>query len=830
MRKKQVLALLLSGALSLSMAPAAVYAEDVSALSIEDVSDAAVETASEAPAEEPAPEEPAETPTETPAEEPTETPVETPTETPTEAPEEIPTEAPTEAPAEIEIVVPDTAEGNLKEGETATPTPTEKAKGTFTLNGESYSKLEDALSQVKTTPEDTSTDVIYVNESITISEPIVIPQGIAVTIAAPDKQNIQISRGAFDGNMFEVKGSFLYFGMDDLNVSELGIEYTGMLEINGSGDGSVSAGSIVSVSDSGNFGLYPGCKLTGNNTSTNGSAIRCDKNCVLYLGGGSITGNKTSGDGVGAIYSASSIYVEGNVSVTGNTDADGSDSNIVLDNTVTDTDADVLVFIYGEMDEASRIGVKLQAPAEGVPVLSVAPETDTITIADAFPYFIYEGNDGFEIDKETGLLKLKEVPTEAPEEVELEAKITDGSWISTNKVKLTVTSNKDAEVYIKVVKTGTKAPTAEEIIKDNHKTKVSANKTSAITYTFSAEEKKAVGTDGATVYMCFKDASGETVVASVEMDQTARPPKLTGIEASWTGHASATVIFQSDKSGTYYWSWGTKSAAPGIENCTKGAAIAANANTPIYADNITEEGAVYVYVYVKSNDGLVSAPLVAELPSSSRPAVPTDKPSRDPKVPAVTESKVTGLENPLEFYPNTFYPFTVSGAGMDNNDPIEGDVRWNPLYWSTSSNPSNSEKHSTWKIGAAGGIKKAATYNMYIFYRQEKYTGNEWRATDNITSVAYQFRSAEIEFDGVTITPGPNGTYSYYDEDGNLVTRDEDGNLISRTDDTADTGTATATGANTADESPIGTMSMMAVLALLAGGYTIVRKRKKITE
>lgn len=830
MRKKQVLALLLSGALTFSMAPAAVYAEDVSALSIEDVSDAAVETASEAPAEEPAPEEPAETPTETPAEEPTETPVEEPTETPTEAPEEIPTEAPTEAPAEIEIVVPDTAEGNLKEGETATPTPTEKAKGTFTLNGESYSKLEDALSQVKTTPEDTSTDVIYVNESITISEPIVIPQGIAVTIAAPDKQNIQISRGAFDGNMFEVKGSFLYFGMDDLNVSELGIEYTGMLEINGSGDGSVSAGSIVSVSDSGNFGLYPGCKLTGNNTSTNGSAIRCDKNCILYLGGGSITGNKTSGDGVGAIYSASSIYVEGNVSVTGNTDADGSDSNIVLDNTVTDTDADVLVFIYGEMDEASRIGVKLQAPAEGVPVLSVAPETDTITIADAFPYFIYEGNDGFEIDKETGLLKLKEVPTEAPEEVELEAKITDGSWLSTNKVKLTVTSNKDATVYIKVVKTGTKAPTADEIKKDNHKTTVSANKTSAITYTFSTSEKTAVGTDGASIYLCFIDNTGEAVVVSKDMDPAARPPKLTGVDASWTGHDSATVIFQSDKSGTYYWTYGTDSTAPAIEKCTKGAALAANANTPIYVEGITTEGTIYVYIYVKSDSGLVSAPLVAELQSKSRPAAPTQTPTRDPKVPAVTESTVTGLEKPLEFYPNTFYPFTVSGAGMDNTDPIEGDVRWNPLYWSTSSNPSDSEKHSTWKIGAAGGIKKAATYNLYIFYRQEKYTGNEWRATDNISSVAYQFQSAAIEFDDIQITPGANGTYSYYDEDGNLVTRDADGNLISRTDDTTDTGSATATGANTADESPVGTMGMLAVLSLLAGGYVLVRKRKRITE
>lgn len=51
-------------------------------------------------------------------------------------------------------------------------------------------------------------------------------------------------------------------------------------------------------------------------------------------------------------------------------------------------------------------------------------------------------------------------------------------------------------------------------------------------------------------------------------------------------------------------------------------------------------------------------------------------PSREPLKPAVTESIVTGLEKPLKFYPSKFYNFTVTGAGMDNTDPIENDEKW----------------------------------------------------------------------------------------------------------------------------------------------------------
>ena len=42
-----------------------------------------------------------------------------------------------------------------------------------------------------------------------------------------------------------------------------------------------------------------------------------------------------------------------------------------------------------------------------------------------------------------------------------------------------------------------------------------------------------------------------------------------------------------------------------------------------------------------------------------------------------------------------------------------------------------------------------------------------------------------------------------------------------------DVGSKSKSAVSTADESPIGTMSVLAALSLLAGGYVVVRKRKK---
>ena len=61
---------------------------------------------------------------------------------------------------------------------------------------------------------------------------------------------------------------------------------------------------------------------------------------------------------------------------------------------------------------------------------------------------------------------------------------------------------------------------------------------------------------------------------------------------------------------------------------------------------------------------------------------------------SANDSVVEGLDKPLVFYPNTYYKFNVTGAGTQNTNPVEGDVRWTPLYWSLSLKPQESDIHS----------------------------------------------------------------------------------------------------------------------------------------
>lgn len=141
----------------------------------------------------------------------------------------------------------------------------------------------------------------------------------------------------------------------------------------------------------------------------------------------------------------------------------------------------------------------------------------------------------------------------------------------------------------------------------------------------------------------------------------------------------------------------------------------------------------------------------------------SETPSREPLKPAVTESIVTGLEKPLKFYPSKFYDFTVTGAGMDNTDPIENDERWEPLYWSMSVNPSSNSKNSNWRIGSQKGISDAKTYSMYIFFRKQVFD-KRWEYTEDIQSLRITFES-----DSITTSELDSWINSDKDEYGNPI-------------------------------------------------------------
>lgn len=208
--------------------------------------------------------------------------------------------------------------------------------------------------------------------------------------------------------------------------------------------------------------------------------------------------------------------------------------------------------------------------------------------------------------------------------------------------------------------------------------------------------------------------------------------------------------------------------------------------------------------------------------SKERPVTPT--PSHTPVVPDVKESVVQGFEKALVFYPRTFYDFKVIGAGTQNNNPGEGDVRWVPSGWSMSSNPSS--WNPSWKIGAKDGIytDTEKTYTIYIKYNKQVYSGNDWQETDASEVLSYQFKAAPLT--QATTTPGANGTNGDGTGSGDGTT---DGGTTDVTPTTYADGTnGTAKSAvSTGDESPIGTMLALAAASVLAGGYVLIRRRKK---
>ena len=70
----------------------------------------------------------------------------------------------------------------------------------------------------------------------------------------------------------------------------------------------------------------------------------------------------------------------------------------------------------------------------------------------------------------------------------------------------------------------------------------------------------------------------------------------------------------------------------------------------------------------------------------------------------------------------------MTGAGTQNTNPVEGDVRWTPLYWSLSITPQESNINRKWEIGSAKGIytKVERAYFMYVFFKWVGYIGCGW--------------------------------------------------------------------------------------------------------
>lgn len=85
--------------------------------------------------------------------------------------------------------------------------------------------------------------------------------------------------------------------------------------------------------------------------------------------------------------------------------------------------------------------------------------------------------------------------------------------------------------------------------------------------------------------------------------------------------------------------------------------------------------------------------------------------------------------------------FTVTGAGMDNLSPNEGDVRYVPASWSV--NPSG-----TWTeppYTATFTISRAGNYTLRVVFNREVYTSSAWVADGTTDTQSVSFEIAESD-------------------------------------------------------------------------------------
>lgn len=739
MRRKQLYAMILAGALAAGGVPATAMAADTAA---EEAGDLGAGENTEESATEEQPAEESKEPTEAPDEQPAEAPAESnPTEAPAEPAQEEKQE--TETPAETTEENKEPTEAPDKE-QTDTGIAINEVDADGNITPKYYNSLQEAIDAAEAATAESSATVIEVSKPIALSSTVTV-SGKKISICAVGDISIARETDSFTGDMFKVSGenSSLSFETKD----------GGSLTVSGAfTDAAVTVdGSIVNVSDSGSFGLFSNVELSGNISSADGAAVNCTGGQIV-LAGGTITGNTGA---KGAVYSDSAVCVQGTVAVKDNKIGDAQ-ANVYLDGTAE--------FVITDELTGSDISFTHASAAEGTEVLAVA---ENVTVAD-----FKAVAEQFSYDTEEYILN----PDTETNKATLKKKATEPSVKPTTTVTVTPTPTTTTKPTTKPTVTPTKTPSflkykSGSLKWDNHTT---------VSLQFSV-------TQNCKWYYFFVDADTDTKVIQNMYD------------------------------------------ASRATNVAK-----ANTSFTVKAENVPEAD-TWLVVCAKPDSGKAKMSIFKLNTASfkkKRPALNPSGTTRPARTYAVTKCTITGLENPLKFTPGTFYEFSVTGAGQNDEKPyVSGDERWIPMYWSLSENPTKSgEKNTTFRIGSPKGIADAKTYNIYVFFKKQIYNGAEWQDTDVIESVKTQFSSQKLSPEDLTVTPtggaGNDGSGGGGDGSGSGDKTDAELTATEAASE-KDGGSSSKSAVSTLDESPIGAMVALAALSLLAGGYILIRKRKK---
>ena len=777
MRRKQLFAIILAGALAAGSAPAAVFAaeSDVAAMSEEGTGDAGFE---EAGSEDGSSD--AETPVtdggdaatdETPADNTTtdEPPADnTTTDEPPAADNTTTDETPATGDAAADATPTEEAqtqeqteenkEVDKQEGETPTETAgivLADAEGNQILDQDgkamSYTTLEEAVAGAEAYSAAHPDAAVYIQltESIELDKTITVSGKVNIRAV---KTGVTISRkkdGTFTGTMFSVsgEGGQLQFFADSENGAALTV--SGALPMNDIVE-TEAEGAIVDVQSNGTFVLNSGVTLTGNNYTGGGAAINCNGG-TLMLAGGSVT-NNISGD-KGAVYSNTDISMLGDASVIGNKNIKDKDSNVYLGG-----------------DEAKLILTKT---------------------------------------KDVGILTGKSTFTHA--KAQAGRNVISGTTSAITKAEF--------EAAIK------------NITYDDTNYTLKADLTK---FSVTLEEKKDTPTTEVDYKVTYKR-------------NTAKWRSHTVAQANFTTTATcewAYMVVNTQKRGkdgkVHY------SILPSqLSEFTK---AAANTEFTVVAENIPEKASTIIVVTRLNKNDTKYQHAIANLSESTRPAKEkkddnnnnNNNTQQTKRTHKVTEGRVEGLDEPIKFFSKRYVPFTAIGAGTeDSGDYVNGDERWIPEYWTFEG---SNTTHKTWSIGGSNGKgvqpKNGVSqeFTILIYCKKQVYNGKTFQDTAVEDCFPWKFTAASYTDEEEKQWLKDNG-YITDDTDGDS-NGDGSGNgsgaggtdaelTATAAASAKDAGSKSKSAVSTADESPIGTMSVLAALSLLAGGYVVVRKRKK---
>lgn len=130
----------------------------------------------------------------------------------------------------------------------------------------------------------------------------------------------------------------------------------------------------------------------------------------------------------------------------------------------------------------------------------------------------------------------------------------------------------------------------------------------------------------------------------------------------------------------------------------------------------------------------------------------TVKTVRKAKIADPADNKITGISSE-GYTTQSKITFTAVGAGMDNESPGTGDVRYVPYNWKVI----NTNSWSSAPYTAAFGITKAGTYTLTVVFDRQMYNGKEWENTGEQDTKQVNFNITQAQTVTATPTPQPNG-------------------------------------------------------------------------